>query len=950
MKKIIFCFSFVCMGLLSSCVDKNEIVEDGEDSKPSWLGESIYGELQNPAGKGLLSGTFNTYLRLVDDIGYAEVLQRTGSNTVFPANDEAFDRFFRSGTWPGVNSYEDLTMAQKKLLLNGSMLKNALLTDMLSSVMSDGKLTPGMAVKHETNINRIDSVTYYPLATAKEVYPNNPNWARFDNGIAVVCDETNPMLVHFTEDYMLSNGITTTGANSDFSIIVGGEYKSPDTYIYRNRVTAANITCQNGYIHQVENVIVPPGNLAQVMKKADDLTIISHLFDRFAVPYYNRQSDLTSYYNSWYKEEQDAGHNMAGIINPDSIFEVRYLSDISQGEEIFSGTGSGSGSERLSFDIGWNEYYMGNTGQELLDVGALFIPNDETIKDYFVNGSGKPIIERYCKDSEFPNTAENVIKNIDFIPLNVVNRLLSNMMQTSFKATVPSKFDKITDIESGDFMGITTADLAQKDGVADVRIANNGVIYVLNRVLSPNSYSAVSAPTLFNTGMNIIGWMIDNKSMIGSSNNPYSIDLDFYAYLLAMKANFALFLPTDDAFSLYYIDPARINRTGTGKNGPTAVRYVWRNVNSDPQIRGVIHSYNPRTGVVGDSVDALNLSESTMPIVKSQLADLMNYNTIVLNSGETLGANNYYKAKNGGGLKINMNNKTVAGGGQIHNGLPVSHITNTYEQANGYSYALDHLIQGPLQSVYTVLNDHAKYPQFSKFFEVLEALSNTELLRWALDYDTSLSEEQRLTLNSYRVFTDKSELPNCLDYNVRFFNMYNYTVYVPNNDAMDKAHEAGLPSVSEIMNIYENDVQNDRNDPTMKRLVLNMLIPLRDFAYYHFQNTSIYADNNVDGGNYSTFLVDAQLNNKSLSVSGGNGRLTVTDATGRAHVVNASSPAANIMTRDFEFEKGATTETATYVNASSFAVLHEISEPLYFKSNLSSGISNAKSRRMSVRR
>ena len=94
MKKLIFCFSVVCMGLLASCVDKNELVD--EDSRPSWLGGSIYEELQNP-GSGLLQGSFKYYLQLVEDLGSAEDLKRTGSLTIFPANDEAFERFFASG-------------------------------------------------------------------------------------------------------------------------------------------------------------------------------------------------------------------------------------------------------------------------------------------------------------------------------------------------------------------------------------------------------------------------------------------------------------------------------------------------------------------------------------------------------------------------------------------------------------------------------------------------------------------------------------------------------------------------------------------------------------------------------------------------------------------------------------------------------------------------------------
>ena len=115
MKKLIFCASLVALGMMASC-EKDELVPEG--TKPEWLGESIYEELRNGTH---LSGTFNTYLRLVDDLGYAEVLSRTGSKTIFPANDEAFERFFRKNSF-GVSSYEQLTEGMKKQILYICML------------------------------------------------------------------------------------------------------------------------------------------------------------------------------------------------------------------------------------------------------------------------------------------------------------------------------------------------------------------------------------------------------------------------------------------------------------------------------------------------------------------------------------------------------------------------------------------------------------------------------------------------------------------------------------------------------------------------------------------------------------------------------------------------------------------------------------------------------------
>lgn len=64
----------MALTLLSSCVDKYAEVDT--DTNPR--GESIYVQLQNP-DQSKLSGTFNTYLRLVDDLHYDAVLSRTGS-------------------------------------------------------------------------------------------------------------------------------------------------------------------------------------------------------------------------------------------------------------------------------------------------------------------------------------------------------------------------------------------------------------------------------------------------------------------------------------------------------------------------------------------------------------------------------------------------------------------------------------------------------------------------------------------------------------------------------------------------------------------------------------------------------------------------------------------------------------------------------------------------------
>ena len=218
MKKFVICITLVCTGLVTSCVDKYEEVD--AETKPEWLGGSIFEELQK-ADQTRLSGTFETYLRLVNDLDYASTLSRTGSKTVFPANDEAFVRFFQNNSW-GVRRYEDLSEAQKKLLLYSSMIDNALLVDMLSNVSNGSGVTKGLAIKHATSVNVIDSVTH--LYGPSQMPKNNSWWAKYYKGIDIVCDNTRPMMVHFTREQMVNNSITTNGPESDFAILTGEEY------------------------------------------------------------------------------------------------------------------------------------------------------------------------------------------------------------------------------------------------------------------------------------------------------------------------------------------------------------------------------------------------------------------------------------------------------------------------------------------------------------------------------------------------------------------------------------------------------------------------------------------------------------------------------------------------------------------------------------------------------
>ena len=151
-------------GLLQSC-DKDELV-----GQPSWLGNSIYEQLQ-------ADGNYKYTLRLIDDLDQKAVLSQTGSKTLFVADDNAFADFYANNAW-GAKSYDQLTTSQKKLLLNSSMLNNAYLLEMMSSTTGPN---PGQCLRRETSSTVLDSVPHFTAEELPTTYNESDKdyWKRF---------------------------------------------------------------------------------------------------------------------------------------------------------------------------------------------------------------------------------------------------------------------------------------------------------------------------------------------------------------------------------------------------------------------------------------------------------------------------------------------------------------------------------------------------------------------------------------------------------------------------------------------------------------------------------------------------------------------------------------------------------------------------------------------------
>jgi len=838
-RKYLWIEMILLIGILLTVSCKDEYLYD--NSEPEWLGASIYDYLKS-------GENYTYYTRLIEEVeDYKNVLSKTGSKTLFVADDAAFEEFFKNNTW-NVSGYDDLSLTQKKLLIKFSMIDNAYLIETLSNYYN-GSLQEGTALRRSTSVSVLDSVPF----ESGDMLPKGRFWDGYrDKGVHLLKDATSWPMVHFLESSLKSAGIN----NADFSLITGVDRTANDAHIFSIKVKERDITCKNGYVHVLEKVLTPPVNIAEYLKTNPNSSVFSNLLDRFCAPYYN--SSQTSAYNLIHPE------------NPvDSIFEKLYFSDY-EGRTRYP-NGSLIGTDLLlQFNPGRNEYVSSAAGSTMQsDMAAVIAPTNEAMSAYFNEGSGLILKNRF---GSWENTPDYIIM-----------KLLNRHLRESFLETVPGRFDKLVDSNNSPIP-------IQPGDITSSYVGLNGVVYNTNKVYPPDDYISVYAPVLLSENTSVFNWAVNAN--------------EFDLYLNALKSTYSFFVPTDEYFK-NYIDPIAYAKDVKG------VMKYWYNKKTS-SVNATVYDFDPITGQIGDSVNTITSSD----FISKRLLDLLDTHVVV---GNVESGAKYYFTKNGNILLINGTGAQlkVQAGYDLKSGTEVNVVNNgVYRQQNGTTYFIDKPLQTPLQSVYKILSET---PEFSEFFALLNGFTGT----------------------TKEIFVKKTNYYGN-DYNIKFFNTFNYTVYVPTNEALQKAVSDGV-----IMNWDQIKVITDtkQKDAAMAKL--------ERFLRYHFQDNSLF----VDGESYYRLYQTATIKQDEvetqfktykdkyyrLGITSENGILKLeTENWGTANLMRVNG-LYNIMTRDYIFsanpqsfkEIDGTGAGSDFSNSaiitSSTAVIHQIDNVLRFE-------------------
>lgn len=885
---------------------------DRENDQPSGL-NSLFGYVKD-------QGNFTNFVQLIKDLGEDEILAKTGSRTLFVADDAAFDEFFKSNPW-NVRSYSELSLAQKKVLLYSAMIDNPYPTTLLSSAQpgsSTGGPVPGEVFRRVSSQSILDTVDVIP---AREFAARLPKNKFFDaiaglDTIVLFRDATAHPMIHFNGKFLQGNKLATTDVDFLYKN-PDGTFQTEDVYVNNAKVKVAegksNIFCSNGFIHEVDRVVLPLDNMAGIIRSNPKTQYFSSILDRFTAP--QDSDEITRAY--------------AGNSRAQNVFVQRYFSRRSYGSTVTAGSASDaaynadkdgnifdSNENLLKFDPGWNAYVsnVSNPRTALMeDMAVMLVPTDEAIEKWWNGEAGKIIRDYYKKYAQ----GSDMVSELNAVPTSVIAKLVNVNMLSSFVGALPTRFDDVLD-DANEPLKLS------RDSIEDVILGCNGAVYVTKNVFAPKSYSSVLFPVI-----------VDTTQMKVINNAILSMDYD--KYLNSMVAKYRFVIPSNKGM-LTYIDPVSYGQK---------TKNLWEfkyNERTQTIIADVYECEIQDDGTVTKTKSLTSLTNGTKnDIILNRMYDLLDNIIVVLDPKNNYPGKKYYKTKGNNFVKFegtdmdnqdNPSGTTITATWQDEHGTQMTPV-QIFNVKNGISYVVDGIAMGTTKSVCNRLSENS---DFSDFLGMLQACGAVSVVD---PKDNWYSADQQYGNLLYYSEKDGKKNVNYL------LNSYHYTVYAPTNAAMQKAYAMGLPTLDDLerAELLDADEGGTMHQDSIKSVML-------DFVKYHIQDNSIFVDEGFEDGNYESgktklHVASADESDSSageLYTPGRPYKLNVTSSSKGIQVVDEMGRKVNVITKDGYYnimarewwlideknKKDIKTPYTCKIDNSSSAVIQAIDEPLLY--------------------
>ncbi|HDR50041.1 MAG TPA: hypothetical protein ENN90_00260 [Mariniphaga anaerophila] len=444
--------------------------------RPEWLAGKVYTQI-------LEIPELSTFTRCIELTGYDEILDISGSYTVFAPSNEAFNTFFANN--PNYNSVDDISLTELNRLVKYHIVQNPWTKKQLRRLdiygwidtLDLGNNLP-RGFKRETLLledNQKYGVKWRPGSGATVTDTLDSDWTRR------VATDSRKYVPIFYSDYFKINDIST----DDFQFYFDRPFDGAnDLYFAGAKIISDEIFAENGFVYMIDKVVCPLRNAYQIINNGTD----NQSFSRFR----NLINEFSEFDYNQQKTNEQAGVDLG--LQVDSLFDLTFPD--------------------LTFDL-TNE----STNPP---VGTYGLPGNVTVR--YHHGLVAPT------DEAFENFVSEFIQTpggwgtLEGTPNNI-KRIIANTHMSQYEI-FPTAFEKGFTNGEADVVTIDESDIIHKE------FGSNCSFIGVNKAIVPRAFSSVTGPVYLRRGYSKIMYAIEEAGILPmlkkrNKNYLFFVESDF---------------------------------------------------------------------------------------------------------------------------------------------------------------------------------------------------------------------------------------------------------------------------------------------------------------------------------------------------------------------------------------------------------------------------------------
>ncbi|MFO7670488.1 MAG: fasciclin domain-containing protein [Bacteroidales bacterium] len=365
-------------------------------------------------------GNYTQFIKAVKLVEFDDVLGKTGNFTVFAPDDEAFSQFFLESGYP---SLEDIPEEELKGIVFYHIVFWAYSKFMLQfglNIQDDDIDYSAANFKQPTRYTPPTSIEFDTMGRKYNVY-----------------HETKYIPIYSTALFM----------EFDLDASYNYSFLYPETTfkgfnVDRAEVTEFDVPAQNGWIHRIDRVLVPPLNHDKILKQKSEFSTFRNLIDKHT--FYQ--------FNSGYTTAQDN----EGDVNEDGIIDSLFL----KMNSLFP-----DGSSPDVENVAYSGY------QNIL---TMFAPSNQALQDFLSDRT-----EGYS--------------SLDQIGEFWISWYLSHYMSANYW---PSQYTTLTEEWDWDLTSSLVDCNVYEEDILYSQMASNGPFCGINKYFLPKIFESVAEPVM----------------------------------------------------------------------------------------------------------------------------------------------------------------------------------------------------------------------------------------------------------------------------------------------------------------------------------------------------------------------------------------------------------------------------------------------------------------------